>query len=999
MEIQQGSSSGGVTSINSLTGAVTLAAGSNITLTPVGNTITIASTGGFVNPMTTTGDTIYSSNNSGTGARLGIGTAGQVLTVSGGLPSWQNATGAVSSVSNVDGTLTISPTTGAVVASLALAHANTWTGQQTFNTASAVFGVAPTLTGFTQGSILFAGASGVVSQDNAQLFWDDTNLSGGIGTNSLNTNYKTNIVGSTITVAAPSAAAGTITYFGDPSMTAGSIVYSASGYYPANAYTHAIRVWSNKTSGASKVYTVTYDQSGNVTDDGTNGQATNNPTGAGGVINYGSGNYVANGYTQNVYVYAIAIDSHGQTQFYSAGYADAGTVTDDSSTNPYYITWSWTGVSPAGTETILGYRLLKYDSGNGYTYNYYKDVLSGGGATTTLVDNGPSDWTAGSTVTPTVSSVKYYINWSWVAGSNADGYTVQDSNTYNSYTYNYFRNVVTNSLADGATGNPYAIGDPTGATAYQANGYDHAIRAYSYKSFGTFGSSTTVFSSTYSQSATVTDDSSMNYYVVNWSYTLPAAATGARVLIYDTVFPHNYDYYYDTTASSFKDGISSLWTSGSTVTPTSGTNGGITVTGSSQIKDASGNNLAWFDASGRINLLRFVGDPIGGTSAFSVGGSNGSIFSVHLGLTNGTDNWFAFADSNATFFAYAQGTPSRFYLNALAGDLSLSSHGGHGAMSIQAFSRTIMQFRTGNTAFDTANAQLDVRPGQNTTVGIISQAGTSQSADLFQTRDVSSNVLTYINAAGNMGVRMGATAATAYLHLAAGTATASTAPLKFITGTVNTTAEAGAMEYANPDLFFTPGSAVRYNLPLVTGAGTQGDLIYASGASIYSRLAKNTTATRYLSNTGTSNNPAWAQIDLTNGVTNALPIANGGTGQTTLLAAGIMTAVSTIALTNQGADITTTTITGTAGTYLISYVMEDTTADLTAGAVTLTFAWTDGAGATTLPSAALLLTAVGRTSGTVQVQLASGNLTYATSHTGIFGTSKYALYISTIRLS
>jgi hypothetical protein len=35
-----------VTSINTLTGAVTLAAGANVTLTPVGNTITIASTGG-----------------------------------------------------------------------------------------------------------------------------------------------------------------------------------------------------------------------------------------------------------------------------------------------------------------------------------------------------------------------------------------------------------------------------------------------------------------------------------------------------------------------------------------------------------------------------------------------------------------------------------------------------------------------------------------------------------------------------------------------------------------------------------------------------------------------------------------------------------------------------------------------------------------------------------------------------------------------------------------
>ena len=44
--------------------------------------------------------------------------------------------GAVSSVSNSDGTLTISPTTGAVVGSLNLAHENIWTGGQTFANAS-----------------------------------------------------------------------------------------------------------------------------------------------------------------------------------------------------------------------------------------------------------------------------------------------------------------------------------------------------------------------------------------------------------------------------------------------------------------------------------------------------------------------------------------------------------------------------------------------------------------------------------------------------------------------------------------------------------------------------------------------------------------------------------------------------------------------------------------------------------------------------------------------
>lgn len=50
--------------------------------------------------------------------------------------------GAVSSVVNSDGTLTISPTTGSVIASLALGHTNTWTGVQTLN--SPVF-VTPAL--------------------------------------------------------------------------------------------------------------------------------------------------------------------------------------------------------------------------------------------------------------------------------------------------------------------------------------------------------------------------------------------------------------------------------------------------------------------------------------------------------------------------------------------------------------------------------------------------------------------------------------------------------------------------------------------------------------------------------------------------------------------------------------------------------------------------------------------------------------------------------------
>ena len=85
----------------------------------------------------------------------------------------------------------------------------------------------------------------------------------------------------------------------------------------------------------------------------------------------------------------------------------------------------------------------------------------------------------------------------------------------------------------------------------------------------------------------------------------------------------------------------------------------------------------------------------------------------------------------------------------------------------------------------------------------------------------------------------------------------------------------------------------------------QGDLIYGSAANTPARLAKDTNSTRVLTNTGTDNNPAWAQVALATGVSGTLPVGNGGTGATTFTANGVLvgngtSAVAAVDLSTKG---------------------------------------------------------------------------------------------------
>lgn len=83
-----------------------------------------------------------------------------------------------------------------------------------------------TLSGLTSGSVIFAGASGVLSQDNSKFFWDNTNKYLGIGTSS--PSYSLHVVGAN-SLFKGSTGAHTMTFQDATPTSTATLIMAASG--------------------------------------------------------------------------------------------------------------------------------------------------------------------------------------------------------------------------------------------------------------------------------------------------------------------------------------------------------------------------------------------------------------------------------------------------------------------------------------------------------------------------------------------------------------------------------------------------------------------------------------------------------------------------------------------------------------------------------------------------------------------------------------------------
>lgn len=265
------------------------------------------------------------------------------------------------------------------------------------------------------------------------------------------------------------------------------------------------------------------------------------------------------------------------------------------------------------------------------------------------------------------------------------------------------------------------------------------------------------------------------------------------------------------------------------------------------------------------NTLNAAGLYVNGSAVLTV--ATGASITVNVSTITGGTSGRVLYDNAGTVGEY---TAAQLTAQINAATSSLSG-------ALPAFPGTTTTYFRGDGTYQTTNCAALTNAGVFCSgTSAASLTGTLNAAQMpALTGDATSSVGTVATTVAKInGATLGTTTATAgNILVGSGTQWASVAvsgDAALSSAGALTVSKIGGVSISLGGSFTTTGAA---SLPAIA----QGDLWYGSAAGTISALAKSATASRYLSNSGTSNNPAWAQVDLTNGVTGQIPLANGGT--------------------------------------------------------------------------------------------------------------------------
>lgn len=307
--------------------------------------------------------------------------------------------------------------------------------------------------------------------------------------------------------------------------------------------------------------------------------------------------------------------------------------------------------------------------------------------------------------------------------------------------------------------------------------YDRKIRVYAYKNT----SLGKVFSSTYSESSNYSDNDLCDANVaVTWSWNAASGADGYRVLIYDVDYNgFNFDYYKDVASTSFLDtGDTSIYTAGSTVTPTSIGGGGLSLdsdggllTASSDLLFSGTNRYLNFgtatssngygirDNAGTLELKNYGGSWASLASQWTSTSSNTAIYySGKLGIGTQAPSWplHVVSTGQVSFGAESSNTTATgFYLQNTSTNgrqYGFYSTGQNSYNSIPSGSFVFRDF-TGNADRWVISSSGNVGIGSTTPIATLSVKGTAGTNPFVIASSTNTQLFTVLQS-GNVGINI-----------------------------------------------------------------------------------------------------------------------------------------------------------------------------------------------------------------------------------------------------